>query len=176
MPETKFQDTVISEIGELKKVVVDMKQEIDFIKERFRFKKRMCRTFSKILAVAFTWSLLIVSIPLHSSTGVSTGVSIFIPSRMYWWVRPGAAFLHNGNQLSLNHSRRISGRFIDANTCFSVSPWNAVSLGYFARLKRLERQQWVGLRPARRQKHEGERQRRQSRRLIKRQRHVLRSA
>lgn len=35
MPETKFQDTVISEIGELKKVVVDMKQEIDFIKERF---------------------------------------------------------------------------------------------------------------------------------------------
>jgi len=35
MPETKFQATVISEIGELKKVVVDMKQEIDFIKERF---------------------------------------------------------------------------------------------------------------------------------------------
>lgn len=35
MPETKFQDTVISELGKLKKVVVDMKGEIDFIKDRF---------------------------------------------------------------------------------------------------------------------------------------------
>ena len=35
MAEAKFQDTVIDEIGELKKVVIDMKQEIDFIKDRF---------------------------------------------------------------------------------------------------------------------------------------------
>ena len=36
MPETKFQDTVISEIGKLKRVVIDMKEEIDFIKDRFQ--------------------------------------------------------------------------------------------------------------------------------------------
>ena len=36
MPETKFQDTVINEIGELKKVVISMKQEIDFIKDIFK--------------------------------------------------------------------------------------------------------------------------------------------
>ena len=35
MAETKFQDIVINEIGELKKVVIDIKQEIDFIKDRF---------------------------------------------------------------------------------------------------------------------------------------------
>jgi hypothetical protein len=35
MAESEFQDTIINEIGELKKVVVDMKQEIDFIKDRF---------------------------------------------------------------------------------------------------------------------------------------------
>jgi len=34
MVETKFQNTMINEIGEIKKVVIDMKQEIDFIKER----------------------------------------------------------------------------------------------------------------------------------------------
>ncbi len=36
MAETKFQDSVMHEIGELKKVVVDMKQEVDFIKDRFK--------------------------------------------------------------------------------------------------------------------------------------------
>ena len=35
MIETKFQHSLIQEIIELKKVVIDMKQEIDFIKDIF---------------------------------------------------------------------------------------------------------------------------------------------
>lgn len=35
MMETKYQHSVMQEIVELKKVVIDMKQEIDFIKDIF---------------------------------------------------------------------------------------------------------------------------------------------
>ncbi len=38
MTETKFQHNLIQEIIELKKVVIDMKQEIDFIKDIFEDK------------------------------------------------------------------------------------------------------------------------------------------
>ncbi len=35
MAELAFKKNVINGIGEIKKIVIDMKQEIDFIKERF---------------------------------------------------------------------------------------------------------------------------------------------
>jgi len=38
MAETKFQNNVMNEIGELKKVVISMKQEMDFIKNVFEDK------------------------------------------------------------------------------------------------------------------------------------------